>query len=163
MGIRLAHSVLGIETWFLPCSVLSAWRGRDSCVVQAGPDGPEAQTWGAGVGVFVSWRVGETAAWHWAHGLGGVPNSKLFSQIPFQSPPPPLHLLCSHHPGRLAAVTAGAPVPAPEDTLWAPWLQFPCSTQRTLCLCVSFSSSLCTCLSLPDSRQQPPVSSWFRA
>lgn len=54
---------------------------------------------------------------------------------------PPLHLLCSHPPGRLAAVTAGAPVPAPEDALWAPWLQFLCSTQLVL--------SVSGCLYLP--------------
>lgn len=92
--------------------------------------------------------------WHWAGGLGGAPNFKLFSQIPFRSPPSPLHLLCSHHPGRLAAVTAGAPVPAPEDVLWAARLQFPRSMQSTLCL-----SSARPHLRAPLSLFQTPGSS----
>jgi hypothetical protein len=80
--------------------------------------------------------------------MRGAPDSRLFSQIPFQSPPPRLHLFCSHHPGQQAAVTAGAPVPAPEDALWAPRLQFLCSMQLPLAVCLCVSLSLSPLLSL---------------
>lgn len=47
--------------------------------------------------------------------LGWAPNSRLFAQIPFQFPPPRLHLLCSHHHGQLAAVTAEGTCPSPRE------------------------------------------------
>lgn len=59
-GLHLAHLVLGVETWFLPCSVFLPGVDDDPCLVLTGEDGPEAQTgvgMGAGVGVPVSLRV----------------------------------------------------------------------------------------------------------
>lgn len=59
--------------------------------------------------VFLWLGGSQKVLWATSLRLGGArraPDSRLFAQILFQPPPPRLHLLCSHHPGQLAAVIA---------------------------------------------------------
>lgn len=64
----------------------------------------------------------------WVLGLepGRGTHSGLFSQIAFQFGPASAPVV---FPSSWAAGSChcGAPVPAPEDALWVPWLQFLCS------------------------------------
>lgn len=79
-----------------------------------------------------------------------MPNSRLFSQIPFQSLPRPLHLLCSRHPGRWQLSLLGHlshPRGRPMGSL------APVSCSLSLCGFVIAMRSL----SLTASRQQPPL------
>lgn len=65
------------------------------------------------------WRGGE---------LGGAPDSRLFAQILFQSPPPPCTCCVPVILGSWQLSLLRAPVP--EDTLGSPWLRFLCTGQH---------------------------------